>query len=145
MNTRPKYKARQREKLISDLETVQGEHITAGDVCQACGQEGSAIGQATVYRQLESLVEEGILNKYIIDEKSPACFEFVQPKSHRGPGTCFHCKCEKCGKLIHLHCDELKGIAEHLQKHHRFALNAMRTVFYGVCEECMGAGGEAGD
>ena len=136
MNTRPKYKTRQREKLISYLETVQGEHITAGDVCQVFRQEGSAIGQATVYRQLESLVEEGILNKYIIDEKSPACFEFVQPKSHRGPGTCFHCKCEKCGKLIHLHCEELDEIQGHLLGEHGFQLDPRRTVLYGLCESC---------
>ena len=140
MNTRPKYKTRQREKLISYLETVQGAHITAGDVCQAFSREGSAIGQATVYRQLESLVEEGILNKYIIDEKSPACFEFVQPKSHRGPGTCFHCKCEKCGKLIHLHCEELDEIQGHLLGEHGFQLDPRRTVLYGLCEGCRANG-----
>ena len=139
MNARPKYKTRQREKLISYLETVQGEHITAGDVCQAFSREGSAIGQATVYRQLESLVEEGVLNKYIIDEKSPACFEFVRPESHRGPGTCFHCKCEKCGKLIHLHCEELQEIQSHLLAEHGFQLDPRRTVLYGLCEGCRAA------
>ncbi len=140
MNGRPKYKTRQREKLISYLETVQGEHITAGDVCQAFSAEGAAIGQATVYRQLESLVEEGILNKYIIDEKSPACFEFVRAESHRGPGPCFHCKCEKCGKLIHLHCEELQEIQSHLLGEHGFQLDPRRTVLYGLCEGCRAEG-----
>ena len=137
MNPRPKYKTKQREKLISYLERVPGKHITAGDVCEVLRQDGAAIGQSTVYRQLESLVEEGILNKYIIDEKSPACFEYVRPESHGGTGPCFHCKCEKCGRLIHLHCEEMQEIRNHLMGEHGFRLDPLRTVLYGICEECM--------
>ncbi len=136
MNARPKYKTKQRDKLISFLETVPGRHITAGDVCEAFRQEGDPIGQSTVYRQLESLVGEGLLNKYIIDEKSPACFEYVRLSSHEGPGSCYHCKCEKCGRLIHLHCGEMEEIRDHLLGEHGFQLDPMRTVFYGLCEAC---------
>ena len=139
MNQRPKYKTKQRDQLLSYLETVPGRHITAGDVCEAFRQDGAPIGQSTVYRQLESLVGEGILNKYIIDEKSPACFEYVRSASHEGPGTCFHCKCEQCGKLIHLHCEELEEIRSHLQGEHGFRLDPRRTVFYGLCEACQRA------
>ncbi len=35
-----------------------------------------------------------------------------------------------------MHCDELNGIKEHLEEHHGFRLNSMRTVFYGICEDC---------
>lgn len=141
MNARPKYKTKQRDRLISYLETVPGQHITAGDVCEAFRQDGASIGQSTVYRQLESLVGEGVLNKYIIDEKSPACFEYVRSASHQGPGTCFHCKCEKCGRLIHLHCEELEEIRNHLLGEHGFRLDPRRTVFYGICEACQQAEG----
>ncbi len=141
MNARPKYKTKQRDRMISYLETVPGQHITAFDVCEAFRQDGAPIGQSTVYRQLESLVGEGILNKYIIDEKSPACFEYVRSASHQGPGTCFHCKCEKCGRLIHLHCEELEEIRSHLLGEHGFRLDPRRTVFYGICEACQQAEG----
>ena len=50
------------------------------------------------------------------------------------------CKCDVCGTLIHMHCDELAQIGAHLKKDHGFALNAMRTVFYGLCEDCADAG-----
>ena len=96
-----------------------------------------AISKATIYRQLESLVDEGILNKYVLDPNSPACFEYVDENSHAGPDVCFHCKCEKCGKLIHLHCDELKEIQNHLYNEHRFRMDPIRTVFYGLCDECV--------
>ena len=31
---------------------------------------------------------------------------------------------------------ELKEIGKHLSEEHGFKLNPMRTVFYGICEEC---------
>ena len=144
MNSRAKYKTRQREILLDYLRSAAGGHITAGDVCAYFKSQGAAIGQSTVYRQLESLVDEGIVNKYVIDGSSPACFEFVGAESHMDADICYHCKCEKCGKLLHLHCDELEGMQSHLYSEHRFRLNPLRTVFYGVCEQCMQRGGEAG-
>ncbi|MCR4743678.1 MAG: transcriptional repressor [Lachnospiraceae bacterium] len=136
MTTRSKYKTKQREFLIDFFKSKPGEHITAGDVCEYFKEQGCSIGQSTIYRHLESLVDDGIINKYIIDCNSPACFEYMGESSHEECECCFHCKCEKCGKLIHLHCEELEEIREHLNKEHKFKLNPMRTVFYGVCEEC---------
>ena len=136
MNQRSKYKTKQRETLISYFETIPGEHFTAGDVCDYFKSQGTPIGQSTVYRQLEALVDEGILNKYIINSTSPACFEYVGADSHHDEGNCFHCKCEKCGVLIHLHCDELVEMQTHLLADHSFKMNPLRTVFYGLCENC---------
>ena len=138
MNTRLKYKTKQREILIEYLEKFQGKHITASDVYEYFRSQGESIGQSTIYRQLESLVDEGIINKYIIDGNSPACFEYVGNDHHHDAGeVCYHCKCQKCGKLIHLNCDELEKIQEHLFKDHRFKLDPIRTVFYGLCENCI--------
>ena len=136
MNAKPKYKTKQREQLLAYLKSMSGKHVTANDVCKHCKEQNLGVGQSTVYRQLESLVDEGFLNKYIIDVNSPACFEYVDEHSHVDKVECFHCKCEKCGRLIHLQCEELSGIREHLEVEHKFKLNAMRTVFYGICEQC---------
>lgn len=140
MNSRSKYNTRQRGILIEYLRSVSGEHVTAADVCSYFSEQGASIGQSTVYRQLENLVDEGVVNKYIIDANSPACFEY---NGHDGQGdhmrgeVCFHCKCEKCGTLIHLKCEELSGIGDHLYEEHHFRLDPKRTVFYGVCENCI--------
>lgn len=136
MTGKPKYKTKQREVLLDYLESVPGTHITVGDVCSHLKAHGASVGQSTVYRQLEGLVDEGILQKYIIDANSPACFEYVGRNVHATAEPCFHCKCERCGTLIHLHCEELNGLAQHLQAHHGFRLNPLRTVFYGLCEAC---------
>ncbi len=137
MSSHSKYKTKQREILLGYLSTVPGVHITASDVCEYFKKQGASIGQSTVYRQLENLVDEGIINKYIIDGNSPACFEYVGEDSHEDTEVCFHCKCEKCGKLIHLRCDELEAIQGHLYENHKFKLDPVRTVFYGLCDDCI--------
>ena len=136
MASRSRYRTRQREMLLGYFETIPGVHVTAGDVCAYFRSRGLPIGQSTVYRHLESLVGEGVVKKYAVDGSTPACFEYVEPDSHADAEICFHCKCEKCGRLIHLRCDELNGMQEHLMKEHRFGLDPVRTVFYGLCEEC---------
>ena len=136
MSERSTYKTKQRERLIAYLKTVKGTHITAADVCKFFKDQDSSIGQSTIYRQLEKLVDEGLLKKYIVDSNSPACFEYVEADSHVGESVCFHCKCEKCGSLIHLHCDTLEGIESHLYEEHNFKINTARTVFYGLCSKC---------
>ncbi len=136
MNSQLKYKTKQKEILLNYFKTIPGIHVTAAGVYAYLKSQNASIGKATVYRQLENLVSDGVIKKYIIDANSPACFEYVDPESHIDGEVCFHCKCEKCGKLIHLHCDELEEIQKHLASVHHFTLDPVRTVFYGLCDQC---------
>ena len=137
--------------MLEYLKSVKGQHVTAAEVYEhlaglkECGGEetstrngGRKIGQATVYRQLERLVEEGFADKYIIDQNTPACFEYIDHEEC-GESLCVHGKCLKCGKLFHLHCDELRELREHLEEHHGFIPDFRHTVIYGLCEECAGS------
>ena len=130
------YKTKHKEELLSYLESIPGKHVTAGEICSCMKEGGSSIGTATVYRQLEKLVAEGLLNKYVVDEGSSACYEFVPEHDHVCKDHCYHLKCESCGKLIHMECDEVKGLMDHIKAHHGFIVNSRRTVFYGLCEAC---------
>ena len=130
------YKTKQKQELLEYLKSCGGVHITANDVCEHFKECGSPIGLTTVYRHLERMVDDGVVSKYIIDANTPACFEYISEGEHGKDEVCFHCKCEKCGKLIHMHCEELNEIKEHLFSHHGFNVNSMRTVFYGVCKDC---------
>lgn len=129
------YKTRQHGEIVAFLEQMKGKHVTANDVCCHFEKQGAKIGKATVYRQLDSLVESGVLNKYFIDENSGACFEFIDVENDCHE-ECYHCKCEKCGKLIHLACEEIGHLTGHIFEDHGFKINPHRTVFYGVCEAC---------
>lgn len=127
------YKTKQQNILLDFLNNSEKKHFTALEIAESLKPYG--LGRATVYRQLEKLVDNGIVNKFFFGEMAPACFELIQG-GKPCEQSCFHCRCEKCGRLIHMHCDELKEIAGHLKKNHGFELNPFRTVFYGICEEC---------
>ena len=129
------YRTKQRSEIADYLASIPGEHVTAGDICAHFRAQGRAVGTATVYRQLERMVSEGTVSKYIIDESTGACFAYIGSDAHCAD-SCYHCKCERCGRLIHMECAELNHIAAHLKADHGFRLNPMRTVFYGVCADC---------
>ena len=131
-----KYHTRQQELLVAFLKETHGKHFTAEDVRIHFEGSKSSIGIATVYRHLEKLASDGIVTKYVIDEHSAACYEYTGDCAHEDSEPHFHLKCEVCGTLIHLECDELFCIQSHLQKDHGFTLNPLRTVFYGICADC---------
>ncbi len=132
------YKTKQQDLLLSYLESIKGKHFTVEDVREHFASKNSSIGVATIYRHLEKLVANGTVNKYIIDETSAACFEYLGNDACHRDVPHFHLKCSKCGTLIHLECEELLQIQEHLMKEHGFMLDSFRTVFYGTCSKCAG-------
>lgn len=137
MNSKSHYKTKQKAEITAYLMSMSGEHVTVNDICQHFTDMGKSIGVTTVYRQLDKLVEEGLVNKYTVDSKSSACYEYVETdKNMHGHIQCYHCKCDRCGKLIHLHCGEVEELMEHIDKNHQFMINPRRTVFYGLCDEC---------
>ncbi|MBE5959423.1 MAG: transcriptional repressor [Lachnospiraceae bacterium] len=131
------YKTKQQSEIIKYLETMPGVHFTVKSLVEHFEKEGSSLGMTTAYRQLEKMVDDGVVKKYVFDGNSPACFEYAPEGVKKEGEVQFHCKCEKCGTIIHLHCEDLSFIEKHLLEHHSFLLNPMRTVFYGLCEKCM--------
>jgi len=105
------------------------------EICDFFREKGISVGTTTIYRHLEKMVKEGLVAKYVIDGSSSACFEYIGDHGEEYE-NCYHCKCEKCGKLIHLQCNEIESLKQHMQQHHDFQMDPHRTVFYGICGEC---------
>ena len=126
------YSTKQRA-IILDFLKENTAHVTAGDILSHLKEQGIKIGVATVYRTLDKFVSEGVLRKMIIDERSGACYQYIQCDS-----TCkhFHLKCIKCGGLIHLSCDFLNEMERHILNDHGFTVASGKTVIYGYCSDC---------
>ena len=134
--TKAPYKTKQMTEILTFLKSVQGRHVTVNEICDFFREKGISVGTTTIYRQLEKMVKEGLVAKYVIDGSSSACFEYLGAEEHCHKTSCFHCKCEKCGKLIHLHCEDVVKLEQHLMESHGFQMDPCRTVFYGICEDC---------
>lgn len=136
MNMKGQYRTKQQKELLSYLESVPGVHVTVNDICDYFSSRGIAVGVTTIYRHLERMVEQGVVAKYVVDGTSSACFEYIGQQTSCCKAACYHCKCEKCGKLIHLQCNEVESFGQHMLEQHGFEMNSVRTVFYGICHEC---------
>ncbi len=130
-----KYKTKQKAQILSFLESARGEHLSAKDVQKRLEDQGVQMGTATVYRQLESLVTEGLVRKYNLGPGNGACFEYIGEDQCEHE-HCFHCMCTECGTLIHVECGHLASISGHMMEQHGFAVDPLRTVFYGKCPNC---------
>ena len=128
------YNTRQKEKLMDFLLTNKDKHTSVQEISAYLAAEGTPVGTATIYRQLDKLVESGIVRKFVIDGKTGACYQYIENKKECREH--FHLKCLCCGKLIHLNCDHLMGINEHIAEHHGFIIDPSQTVFYGKCSDC---------
>lgn len=126
------YNTRQRA-LILDFLKENSAHVSARDIILHLQEQGVSIGTATVYRTLDKLCEQGVVKKFVIDERSGACYQYIQG------AECdehFHLKCVKCGTLIHMDCGFLAQMEKHIFEDHGFTVSSGKTVIYGTCAGC---------
>ena len=131
-----RYKTKQMNELLTFLQSIQGQHVTVQEIGEYFKEREIAVGTTTIYRQLEKMVKEGLVEKYVVEGTNSACFEYIGDHETSDHENCYHCKCEKCGKLIHVCCSEVESLRRHMTEHHGFQLDPKRTVFYGICNEC---------
>ncbi len=128
------YHTKQRTQILQYLIDHKDGHVTADQITRHLRSQECSIGKATVYRYLDRLVSQGQVRKFLLEEGASACYQYVEE-----PGQCqehFHLKCVTCGALIHLHCDYLSQLGQHIAQEHGFLIDSSRTVFYGQCAAC---------
>lgn len=126
------YKTKQREIITQLFQENSEKCFTSKEVIDLLQGQ---LGQATVYRMLSKLSEEGIICKYISENGSGALYR-INNCEKNGNHKHFHLKCSSCGRLIHMDCHVLGKIAEHLQADHGFLMDNSKTVLYGKCKDC---------
>ena len=129
------YNTKQREAILSYIISLDGTHVTAAQILQHFANEEIPISRPTVYRHLEKLTVSGKIRRYTTDGITAACYQHVD--SGVDCHEHVHLKCEDCGKLMHLECEKLNEIQNHLSNRHEFRVNALKTVFYGQCANCI--------
>ena len=132
------YQTKQGKALLEYLRGQGSRHVSVQQIAAALPEK---IGTATIYRQLDKLAAQGLVQKYVNDG-GPACYQYMGDDA-RSCMQHFHLKCSSCGALIHLECEEFDRLAEHLFREHGFRTDPLRTSIYGVCRDCLAKGREA--
>ena len=90
------------------------------------------IGLTTIYRLIDKLVQEGKLHKYIGDDNI-TYYQYLEECTEENH---FYLKCDKCGLLIHVDCDCINELSQHIVKEHKFKPTKDKFIIHGICDKC---------
>jgi len=117
----------QKLKILEYLKDVK-THPNAETIYNNIKKDVPTITLATVYRNLHTLAEEGVILKFKIDDE----YRFDgQSSTHQ------HCVCRKCGKIIDNHQDEISRYAENKFSSDRFKPDCVNIIYIGLCSDCL--------
>ena len=85
------YSTRQRNQILDFLKEASS-HVTAGEIVAHLKEQGAKVSTATVYRTLDKLCASGYVKKFVIDERSGACYQYAKGADCDAH---FHLKCIK--------------------------------------------------
>ena len=92
MAAKAPYRTKQQEEVLGYLRSAPGHH-TAAQIREVLSRGSQPVSTTTVYRQLEKMVEQGLVRKYVLEIGHSACYEYVGQQE-----TCsshFHCRCDR--------------------------------------------------
>lgn len=133
------YNTRQKREMLKFLQERKLQHFSVDEVVFEMQERGEKIGRTTVYRFLELLAEQGDVRKYQ-NAQGITQYQHVQDASNCDDH--FHMMCKECGNLIHVDCNLMHSMAEHLFSAHGFMLDPRETILRGLCERCRNGEGE---
>ena len=122
------YNTKQKD-LIMDVLKKEKKSFTIKDVYNKLKDK---VGLTTIYRVIDKLVRDGLINKSISSDNI-TYYEYL------GECSChnhFYLKCEKCGTMIHVDCDCIEDLSNHIVNEHNFLLNHEHIIIKGICKEC---------
>lgn len=122
------YNTKQKELIFEVIKKQKGE-FCAKDIYE---EVKNSTGLTTVYRLIDKLVNDGLLNK-TVGEDNTTYYQYLEQCDHENH---FYLKCSECGNLTHIDCDCIEELAVHITKHHKFRPNKDHIIISGICNKC---------
>ena len=121
------YNTKQKELILDIIKHKKGEFVVS-DIYNDLNKE---VGLTTIYRLIDSLVNDKVVSRTIKNNKP--YYEYLEDCTLDNH---FYLKCEGCSKLIHIDCDCINDLSNHIKKDHKFTLNNKNIIITGLCEKC---------
>lgn len=128
------YNTKQRKLILENMRGSAGKTRTISEIRRDLLLEGASIGEATIYRALALLVDEGVVEKLSYSGRESAAYRYITDVSELDDSLVL--KCLSCGGVTRTRCDLAGVLSSHLREDHGFALDRSRTIVYGICSEC---------
>ena len=125
----------QRDAVLMAVKKLHS-HASAEEVHAFLAKDYPHLSRATVYRNLDRLVEEGAIGKV---NNVDGVERFDHLTHHH-----YHVLCAECGKLFDVDMDYLPNLGDSIKEKHGFLIRAHDIVFDGVCPACLSQKGKEG-
>ena len=123
------YNTKQKDKILEIIRNKKHE-FTIKDIYDELNEE---VGLTTIYRYIDKLVSEGIVNKTISDDN----ITYYQYLEKCLSDNHFYLKCEICKDMKHIDCDCINELYNHIKDEHNFKLNKEKIIINGICKKCI--------
>jgi len=119
---------------VVDAADRTDEHLTAEEIGARVAQVEPSVHRATVYRNLTSLVETGVLSHVHLGG-SATVYHLAEPAVEHSSGHA-HVQCHSCGRVLDVPPDTFEEVAERLRRDLGFALDTGHAALLGTCRDC---------
>jgi len=119
----------QRQEIWNEL-CSSDEHRDAEEIFFTLRKRGLGISRATVYRTIDVLVKNKLIDKLDIGD-GRARFEYNEKYLHHD-----HLVCTRCGKIVEFYNDEIEELQNEIAKQYKFTLLDNRHQLFGICKDC---------
>jgi Fur family ferric uptake transcriptional regulator len=118
---------------------AQHGHIDAEELLRAMQARGSKISRATVYRNLDLLVECGLARKQRLGRRG-----FLYEHVHGGQQNHDHLVCTGCGRVVEFVSPGIAALQAEICRAHGFEPSRHTLQIAGLCTRCAEAPARAG-
>ena len=130
-----KRRTKQKDLVINYLKNTTHKHLTVEKILLDLKKENENVSQATVYRILSDLSEDGTVRKYMSSDNKCSCYQYVDNVNKCNMH--YHLVCDKCGEITHFENVEMEKMKKDILKNEEFDLNLQKVVLYGKCKNCL--------
>jgi Fur family ferric uptake transcriptional regulator len=120
-----------RRKLTALIERREG-HFTAADLLKDAGRRRMGIGRATVFRLLELLSEQGLVERIDLPDGTHAYIP-CEPTHHH------HLVCLNCGATTDVDDCGIEAVTHEAARRSGFKIEQHRLELFGRCPDCRSA------
>lgn len=120
-------RTRSQERILNLLKSLN-RAVSAQDIYVELRNRNQSIGLATVYRSLDALKLEGIVQVRTL-ASGESLYSSVQQDKH-------HLTCLQCGKSIPIHECPVHELETQLNQSHKFKIFYHTLEFFGLCNHC---------
>jgi Fur family ferric uptake transcriptional regulator len=121
--------SRQRTAIVAALEGAEGFR-TAQELHEELRNGGADVGLTTVYRNLQSLAEDGEID-VLSSGEGEAMYRRCEAGEHH-----HHLICRSCRRSIEIEADEVESWAELVARRHGFTSVSHVVELFGDCDRC---------